>query len=125
MWANLPIRLLQQASLLALSGLLLAPVSYAQSQTLSLVPNLSLSVNGAPVPQTLQGEALIFTAVLFHPNIFQQGVTPLLINPQSGSWGNTVKLIVTDKTGETVRWPLHIVSSPQGGLTLDGQQTGV
>ncbi len=125
MLATFTIRLVRLIALFAVCGLWSASFCRAQSQPATPIPNVSLSVNGQPEPVVLQGEALIFTAVLFHPNIFAKSVTPVVINPKSGSWGNTVQILVTDSSGVATAWPLQVVVSPPGALTLDAQQTGI
>src|SRR5947208_9238822 len=82
----------------------LAPwgASFAYGQTSSastIAPDLSISVNHTPEPQVQLGEPLIITILLSNPGIFSANVTALQINPQSGSWANTVKLSITDGSG--------------------------
>src|SRR5260370_27541513 len=111
MWRNRRSHLARFGCSVVVSVFLAAAICQGQSQPTAPVPNLSLSVNGKPIPQTIQGEALIFSAVLFHPKIFANNVTPLLINAQGGSWGNTVRIVVTDSTGAAAPWPIHFVSA--------------
>src|SRR5580693_4258273 len=106
-------------------GLFIAPIVCGQTPPPAPTPNISLSVNGRPEPQVIQGEPLIFTAVLFHPNVFENNLTPLLINPQTGSWANTLRIVAANNTGVAVSWPVKLISAPAGALTLDGQQTGI
>jgi hypothetical protein len=96
-----------------------------QTSSSTVSPEITVSVNHSPEPQVLQGEALVVTALVSNPGIFGTNVTVLQINPQNGSWANTVKLTMVDNTGATVTWPAQLVGPPPGALTLDSHQTGV
>ncbi len=97
----------------------------AQTTSPGIAPEISVTVNQSPEAQVLQGESMLITAVLSNPGIFSTNVTVLQINPQNGSWANTVKLTVADNTGTAVTFPAQLVSAPPGALALDGHQTGV
>jgi hypothetical protein len=98
---------------------------WGQTSSSTVSPEITVTANHTPEPQVIQGEPLVITALLSNPGIFSASVAALQINPQNGSWANTVKLTITDSTGATVPWPAQLVSAPAGALTLDGQQTGV
>jgi hypothetical protein len=97
----------------------------AQTSSPGISPDIAVTVNHTPVPQVLQGEPLVITALLSNPGIFSSNVTLLQINAQNGSWANTVKLTVTDNTGVPANWPAKLVSAPPGALTLDSHQIGL
>ena len=108
-------------------ALLLAGIHMtARAQSSQLVPELSLSVNGRTEAQSYEGWALIFRATLVNPQRFTPtaSVTPLIINPQNGSWANTIQLVVTDSNGVTQNWPIRLTAPPPGSLTLDAFTTG-
>jgi Bacterial Ig-like domain (group 3)/Dockerin type I domain len=101
------------------------PPGRAQTSSPTISPDLTIAVNQTPEPQVLQGEPLVITALLSNPGIFSKNVTVLQINPQNGSWANTVKLMVSDSNGAAANWPAQLISSPPGALTLDSHQTGI
>ena len=88
-------------------------------------PELTLTVNQTPEPQTLQGEPLIVTVVLSNPGIFGNNVPSLQIDPLNGSWANTVQLAVTNAAGSSTNWVVQMVAAPPGALLLDNHQIGV
>jgi hypothetical protein len=98
----------------------------AQSVQSVPAPTLSLSANARTTGQSFQGWALIFDLALFHPQIFSTNVqvTPLLINEQSGSWANTIQLVVTDANGLQQNWPVQLAMTPAGSLSLDATTIG-
>lgn len=103
-------------------GLLVAGThTAAGAQNSQPAPNLSFSANGTVQAQGYQGWALIFSARLLNPQRFTPtaSVTPLVINPQNGSWANNIRLVVTDSNGVTQNWPIRLIAPPQGPLTLD------
>jgi Bacterial Ig-like domain (group 3)/Dockerin type I domain len=124
MWSTVKIRPFFAVYIVLMSVFVNSFVS-AQSSAPTVTPEVSVTTNGTPEPQVIQGEPLIFTAVLSHPSIFENSVTPLQINPQSGSWANTVHITMTNNTGATITWPMQLVTTPTGVVTLDGQQTGI
>ena len=108
-------------------GLLLAGMSASvRAQSPQLAPDISLAANERVEAQSYQGWALIFTATLFNPQRFMPtaSVTPLVINPQNGSWANTIQLVVTDSNGATQNWPIVLIAPAPGSLTLDAFVTG-
>jgi hypothetical protein len=88
-------------------------------------PDLTLTVNQTPEPQTLQGEPLIVTVVLSNPGIFGNNAPSLQIDPLNGSWANTVQLAVTNAAGSSTNWVVQLVAAPPGALLLDNHQIGV
>jgi MBG domain (YGX type) len=98
----------------------------AQTTPGTPTPQLSLSANAETVAQGYQGWAMVFSATLFNPQKFVRtiGVTPLVINPQNGSWGNNIQLVVTDANGVTQNWPIQAASLPSGALLLDTTTDG-
>jgi hypothetical protein len=97
-----------------------------QAQSPLPAPILSLSANGRTDAQGFQSSALIFDATLVNPQKFTPtaSVTPVVINPQNGSWANTIQLVVTDGNGVTQNWPIHLAALPSGSLSLDTMSTG-
>jgi MBG domain-containing protein len=98
----------------------------AQSPQPSIAPIFSFSANGLTSAQAYQGWALLLDAEVSHPNLYSTStiVTPLLINPQNGSWANTIHLVVTDSTGATLSWPIQLATIPSGSLSLDATKVG-
>ena len=101
------------------------PPGCAQTSSPTISPDLTIAINQTPESQVLQGEPLVITALLSNPGIFSKNVTVLQINPQNGSWANTVKLMVSDSTGAAANWPAQLINSPPEALTLDSHQTGI
>jgi len=97
-----------------------------QSSQPGTIPIFSFSANGVTSAQAYQGWALIFDAEISHPNLYStsSNVNPLLINAQNGSWANTIRLVVTDATGATQDWPLHLADAPTGSLKIDANEVG-
>jgi len=98
----------------------------AQSLPSGPSPRLSLSGNSSVAALAYQGAPLIFAVVLHHPNIFSTDtlVTPVVLNPQNGSWANTIQLAITDSNGARQNWPVQLVTAVTGALTLDQTNTG-
>jgi len=114
--------------LIVAAGLLiLAPTPTTTAQTVKpdVSPDISISANGRTAAHSYQGWALVFSASVYHPNLSSRNamVTPLVINAQNGSWANTAQLMVVDANGVPQNWPVQLVTTPTGPLTL-GQTNG-
>jgi hypothetical protein len=120
-WSNL-LRAFYFAGVLAASPSILP----GQSSQSTPAPIFSVSANGMTSAQAYQGWALLLDAELSHPNLYSTStlVTPLLINPQNGSWANTIQLVVTDTSGATRNWPIQLATTPSGSLGLDATSVG-
>lgn len=104
----------------AASGLL------AQSSESAPPPKCSLAANAGNDIQAFQGSPLILEANLYHPNhaSISTLIVPVLINAKNGSWANTIQLAVTDVNGTTQIWPIKLIGSPAGSITLDDTTEG-
>ena len=92
----------------------------------SIAPTFALSARSIDSNQAVQGWALILEGTFCHPQVYSRSVnvSPLLINPMNGSWSNTVHLVVTDSTGATHTWPIHLATVPSGPIALDAINVG-
>ena len=98
----------------------------AQSPPATPAPIAALSANGRAETQTYQGWPLILNATLLNPARFAAtaSVAPLMIDPQQGSWANTIQLVATDSNAATQNWPVHMIAVPSGSLSLDAFNSG-
>jgi hypothetical protein len=101
------------------------PRAACQTTQPTVLPRLTLSANNSLFPQAFQGAPLILTGSIYHPGVVSTDTsgTPILINPQNGSWTNTIQLLVTDNAGATQSWPARLVTTATGSLLLDPTNT--
>jgi hypothetical protein len=118
----------RKSRVIALLGALLLYASPMKAQAVHRSPSpvFSLAANGATIGSAYQGWPIIIVGTISNPQRFSHDlvVTPILIQPATGSWANNAQLSVTDSSGVSQTWPLQLVTHPSGSLSLDGMTSG-
>jgi MBG domain (YGX type) len=115
-------------SLLPILVFSVASVS-AQTVPVAIQPEATLSVNDKTTPTSFQGWPLVVQVQVSHPDEFDSSgnVAPILLSTSSGSWADSITVIVQDASGNAQTWPLSLVyrpSGPQGAISLGAEFEG-
>jgi MBG domain (YGX type) len=105
---------------LAVMLLLCASSVSAQAPPQPVPPDLTLVVNNSGAPAVYQGWPLVFQLQVNHPDAQEANgnVTPIVLNPTTGSWADAMQVTLADANGVTQTWPLSLVYRPLGTASL-------